>query len=250
MQPVINVHWVGHATVIVEVGGRRIMTDPAVTTRLAHLRRRVSIPVLAPADVVLISHVHMDHLHQPSLRRAARDARVIVPRGARSLVAKVGAGSVEEVDHGATVSIAADLRVEVVPANHLRGRGPHSKVTAEPQGFVIDAAGTRIYFAGDTDLFDAMSTLGPLDLALVPIWGWGPTLGERHLDPSSAAEAVRRLDPVRVVPIHWGTYSPVRLRRGAPAWLDRPVEEFRLHLEAAGLGDRLVTLEPGGSLQL
>ena len=76
-----------------------------------------------------------------------------------------------------------------------------------------------IYFAGDTDLFDGMSELGPVDVGLIPIWGWGPGLGGGgHLDPARAAEAVARIEPGLVIPIHWGTYFPIHLGlKGSPA---------------------------------
>jgi L-ascorbate metabolism protein UlaG (beta-lactamase superfamily) len=83
-----------------------------------------------------------------------------------------------------------------------------------------------VFFAGDTDLFPGMSGLVPdLDLALVPVWGWGATLGAGHLDPLRAAEALSLLRPRRAIPIHWGTFVP--LHRSARAdFLRRPVEEF------------------------
>ena len=85
-----------------------------------------------------------------------------------------------------------------------------------------------VYFAGDTDLFDDMDQIGDVDLGLIPIWGWGPTLGKGgHLDPRRAAEAVRRIGPKVVVPIHWGTYFPLHLGlRRLPAFLDLPPAEF------------------------
>ena len=95
-----------------------------------------------------------------------------------------------------------------------------------------------------------MHALGPLDVALLPIWGWGRTLGERHLNPESAATATSWLDPTIVVPIHWGTYSALRLGRGRPAWIDQPPIEFRDALAGLALDDRLCVLRPGGSLQL
>ncbi len=185
----------GHSTVLVEVDGVRILTDPLVTRRLAHLRRRAPTPTVGPVDAVLISHVHMDHLHLPSLRRTARGARLIVPDGAGRLVRRLPVRSVEEVRHGAIVRVRepatgrSAVDVEVVPAHHLSGRGPHSSVIAPPVGYVVRAAGRAVYFAGDTDLFDSMRALGPLDVALLPIWGWGRTLGERHLNPETAAIA-------------------------------------------------------------
>jgi len=123
-------------------------------------------------------------------------------------------------------------------------------VEAAPVGYVVHVGRLSIYFAGDTDPFDGMHELGPLDVALLPIWGWGPTLGERHLDPGRAAVATEWIDPRTVVPIHWGTYSPVRAGRGSPPWLDRPIAEFRAALGGRQLEDRLLVLRPGGSLAL
>ena len=97
-------------------------------------------------------------------------------------------------------------------------------MSAPPVGYVVRVAGRAVYFAGDTDLFDGMRELGPLDVALLPIWGWGQTLGERHLNPESAAIATKWLDPTTVVPIHWGTYSPLASRPWATR-LDRPAAQ-------------------------
>ena len=107
-----------------------------------------------------------------------------------------------------------------------------------------------MYFAGDTDLFEGMAALAPVDVALLPIWGWGPTLGEGHLDPERAAEAVRMLQARIVVPIHWGTYSPSIVRRRPPSWFLEPVVQFRAELDSIGLLDRLRVLAPGERLIL
>ena len=255
-RPPITVTWIGHSTVLFEIDGFRVLTDPALTSRLAHLRRRTSAPTIDPVDVVLISHVHMDHLHLRSLKLVAAGARVIVPAGAERLVATVGSASITRVTAGqrlilrAATERAAAIEIEVVRADHLAGRGPHSKVTATPVGHIVRCGDRAIYFAGDTDLFDEMHDFGPIDLALIPIWGWGPTLGERHLDPLSAATATEWIRPRQVVPIHWGTYSPVRAGRGDPAWLNDALPAFRNALATVGLQDRLVAVNPGGSVRL
>ncbi len=270
----VSITWLGHASVLVEAadghgGVTRVLTDPALTVRLAHLRRRVPLVAPPPVDVVAVSHVHMDHLHLRSLRLVPGHGRVVVPRGAGRLVADLPRREVVEVVNGDVVDTgavsAAGLQesegttsapvvtVRTVPANHSNSRGPQSRVIAEPVGYVIEAHGRRIYFAGDTDLFDEMRDLGSLgriDVALIPIWGWGPTLGERHLDPTTAATAVQWIDPVTVVPIHWGTYSPLRARPGSPPWIDRPIDTFRDELTRVGLSDRLHAVRPGGVLHL
>jgi L-ascorbate metabolism protein UlaG (beta-lactamase superfamily) len=245
------VTWVGHATVLLEIAGLRILTDPALTRSVAHLRRRRPAPTLGQVDVVAVSHVHMDHFHRASLRRVIGEkTQVVVPRGSTSLLPRGVTGSVVEVVEGEHVVVPGAecaIDVEAVHANHSDRRGPHSRVVASPLGYVVRWDGGSVYFAGDTDLFDGMTGLGRLDVALLPIWGWGPTLGERHLDPVTAAEATQRLGARHVVPIHWGTYSPVRARPGDPPWLDRPIDAFRAALTERGLGDRLIALLPGES---
>ena len=115
-------------------------------------------------------------------------------------------------------ALRAGLVSRVVPAEHDRGRAPFG-VSGQPVGYVVEGTQTA-YFAGDTDLFEGMADLGALDVALVPIWGWGPGLGPGHLDPVGAARAVGLLRPRVVVPIHWGTYFPLHLGlRGAPGFL-------------------------------
>jgi L-ascorbate metabolism protein UlaG (beta-lactamase superfamily) len=244
-----TVTWAGHASVLIEASGHRLLTDPTSTGRLAHLRRRVPVPDLGPVDTVLISHLHLDHLHLPSLRRLGAMRRLIVPTGAAPLLSSVVADEVHEVRPGDAVDFGG-VTVRAVPADHPCRRGPHSRASAEPVGYVIEGAGTTVYFAGDTDLFDGMRDLGAVDVALLPIWGWGPALGGGHLDPERAAAATAWIDPGVVVPIHWGTYSPVRARPGPPAWLDRPLDAFRAALAERSLTDRLRALAPGGSVDV
>jgi len=131
---------------------------------------------------------------------------------------------------------------------HSGQRGPRSRISVDAVGYVLRAAEGSVYFPGDTDLFPQMATLNDIDVALFPIGGWGPTVGEGHLDPERAVRATELVQPGLVVPIHWGTYSPVRLRRSAPGWLGDPVRRFKTELDGAGAGNRLHVLEPGGGL--
>ena len=110
-------------------------------------------------------------------------------------------------------------------------------------GFVVSGS-RRVYFAGDTDLFDGMATLADsLDVALLPVAGWGSTVGPGHLDPLRAAQALRLLAPRRAVPIHWGTLSPVTQSTSAD-----PPEAFRRHAAELAPEVEVEILEPGGSL--
>ena len=204
-----RIEYVGHATVFVDLDGVRLLTDPLLRNRVAHLRR--STPVAARAlrgvDAVLVSHAHYDHLDLPSLERLGKKLPVVLPRGLGGLLRKRKFESVLEVEVGETFSIGS-LQIRVVPAEHDRSRGPFG-ASADPVGYVIEGS-KSIYFAGDTDLFDGMRELGPVDVGLVPIWGWGPGWGVA----TSIRRGPRRRCPHQpglVIPIHWGTYFPIHL---------------------------------------
>ena len=211
----------------------RLLTDPVLTTRVAHLRRHgaVTTDVLRGVDAVLISHVHLDHLHIPSLAAADADAGCRRARRSRRRCSP-SAASPTFARPAAATTTHRDRRGRHRAGRHGDRRGPHSRVTAAAVGYVVRSAGRAVYFAGDTDLFAEMSTLAPVDVALLPIWGWGPTLGERAPRSRRAAEAVRAARrPRSSCPIHWGTYSPSIVRRRPPAWLARPVDRFRAELD-------------------
>jgi L-ascorbate metabolism protein UlaG (beta-lactamase superfamily) len=210
--------FVGHSTVLIELDGVRVLTDPLLRTRVGPLRRAGPRPPETASrdiDAVLISHSHWDHLDPRSLRRLDTATTLFVPAGAAEALRRHGFGSVVELSPGET-GMVGPLGVAATQARH-RGFGPPLGPTAHAIGFVIQGS-RRIYFAGDTGLFPAMAELGgTLDVALLPVWGWGPTVRGSHLDPDSAAEALRLLRPRVAVPIHWGTYHPIgagRLRTG------------------------------------
>jgi L-ascorbate metabolism protein UlaG (beta-lactamase superfamily) len=243
-----RVTWIGHATVLIELGGVRLLTDPLLRGWLAHLRRHGPAPAPGIADdldAVLISHLHLDHLDLPSLRRLAPGTRLLVPRGAGGFLRRRGFPHAEELAAGDEVDVGG-VAVTAVPALHERRRLPFG-AEADTLGFV---AGGRVYFAGDTDIFDAMRDLAGLDLALLPVWGWGPSLGEGHLDPEAAAGAAALLRPRLAVPIHWGTFYPRLLARYKPDRLTAPPHEFAAAVERLAPDVAVRVLEPGGRLEL
>lgn len=213
--------WLGHSCAAIRLDDVLVVTDPVLRNRIAHLRRKspVDPAALTGVDVVLLSHTHHDHLDLPSLDRLDLEAQVLVPSGAGGLIRRRGFRFVREVVAGDEVEVGA-LHVRVTHAEHASGYRMGTGRT-QPVGYVID--GTRsVYFAGDTDLFAGMGELGPLDVALLPVAGWGSRLPAGHLDPVRAVDALALTEPRLAIPIHWGTYASWRAPRGD----DTPAKAF------------------------
>jgi L-ascorbate metabolism protein UlaG (beta-lactamase superfamily) len=234
--------------VLIELGGVRLLTDPVLRGRVAHLRRYPAAPepeLGQGLDAVLISHLHYDHLDLPSLRRLS-SPRVLAPRGAGRYLENAGLGGVEELAAGEAVEVGG-VTVTAVTAVHDDRRRPAGGPRAAALGFVA-GAGQRIYFAGDTDFFDEMAGLGPLEVALLPVAGWGPKLGPGHMDAAAAARAAALIRPRVAVPIHWGTFHPLTVRRGT--WFFEPPHAFATQVAELAPDVEVRVLEPGESLGL
>jgi L-ascorbate metabolism protein UlaG (beta-lactamase superfamily) len=148
---------------------------------------------------------------------------------------------------GECVTVGA-VRVQATPAIHDGFRPPFGP-RAACLGFVLEGT-QRVYFAGDTDLFDAMASLTPLDLALLPVWGWGPWLGPGHLDPYRAALALTLLRPAAAMPIHWGSLFPFGLGRWRHRYLTQPPRAFTAAARVLAPQVQVHVVEPGGRLDL
>ncbi len=250
--PRASIRYVGHGTVLVDLDGVRLLTDPLLRNRVAHLRRAVKVDpaALRGVDAVLISHLHYDHLDLPSLQRLGREMPVVAPRGAGALIRrKAGVKNVLELSVGEQIEVGA-VTVRATKADHETGRLPLG-TKADPLGYVIEGAGRSVYFAGDTDLFDEMADLSPVDVALLPIWGWGPTMGPGHLDPTRAAQAASLLRARTAIPIHWGTYYPIHLgMHGPPGFLTTPPSLFEEALRRHASETTARILSPGEQTEI
>ncbi len=241
--------YVGHATVLIELDGSRFLTDPLVRRGILHVRRRVPTPdvsELGALTAILVSHAHRDHLDRHSLELLAGDCPVTVPRGCAAVARRCGAREVIELDEGDSVELG-NASIRAVPAVHDGRRYPFGPPLPS-LGYLLNGS-RRIYFAGDTDLFTGMSALsGLVDVALLPIWGWGPSLPSGHLDPARAAAAVARIRPRLAVPIHWGTLRSWGAQRG----LDpvAPARAFAAAVNEAAPETAVHILRPGERLAL
>jgi len=242
--------YLGHATVLLEVEGYRLITDPVLRNGATFLRR---LPGAAAAgsvtdvDVAVVSHLHHDHLDLPSLRSLRPGATVVVPLGAaRWLRAKRVDHEVVELAPGEQFRLGP-LTVTATRAVHSGRREPFGP-TALALGYLIEVGPALVYFAGDTDLFPGMGQLTPpglLDVALLPVWGWGPNLGAGHLNPDRAAEAARLLGATYSVPIHWGTLAPIGMHRLRMSRMVDPPHEFAAAVAAGGIDTKVLVAQPG-----
>lgn len=245
--------WLGHAGALIEINGTRLVTDPVLRERAGMLRRRRGLPPvadLAPVDAVLLSHLHHDHADLPSLR-AVEGAPVLTEPGNAAWVRARGLPA-PTLDPARWHRVDDDVQVRLVPAVHTARPMPHRPNGAV--GMLVRGAGVVIWFAGDTALYPRMADLpdiagAPVDLALLPIGGWGPRLSAGHMGPEEAAAAAALVGARAVLPIHFGTLHP----RGWPSrrldWTTAPGDRFPAALAARSPATACV-LPVGGSLTL
>ena len=242
----------GHSTVLVDLDGVRVLTDPLLG-HLASGAIRRHVPAVLPdalgdLTVVFISHGHLDHLDLASLRALPGQPMLVVPVGLGRVVARAVRGVVHEMRAGDRLQVG-DLALEAVHAEHGRRRSPFT--TVEGALGILIAGSTNVYFAGDTNLFPGMRELaGRVDVALLPVSGWGLSVGRGHLDPRRAAEAAARISPAIATPIHWGTLYPLGLRRLARRRFEGPGEAFRVAVAARAAQVQVRVLQPGQSMPL
>jgi L-ascorbate metabolism protein UlaG (beta-lactamase superfamily) len=249
-----RITYVGHGTVLLELGGARLLTDPVLRPRmLGVIHRHGPVPddeVTERIDAVLLSHLHHDHVDFPSLKRLGRAIPIAVPPGAARTVRRRGFTDVVELGPGEQTELGG-LEVVGTPAVH-EGRRFKFGPRVEAVGYEIAAGGRRVYFAGDTELFDEMAAMaGRIDVALLPIAGWGPRLeGKGHLTPRTAAKAAAMIRPRIAVPIHWGTMLRFDLRRKAEEFLGGPARDFSEAMAELAPDVELRVLQPHESLEL
>ncbi|MEZ0449232.1 MBL fold metallo-hydrolase [Cellulomonas sp. ICMP 17802] len=245
----LRVRWLGHASTVLDVDGVRLLTDPLLQRHAGLLRRRGAAPLAEDwegADAVLLSHLHHDHAELGSLRLLGDVPVLTAPTNARWLRGHGVAGGHGLTDLEWWTVPGSDVRVRLVPAVHEHRQMPHRPNSTH--GFVVATDDVRVWFAGDTAPFASMSIIpvlagGPIDLALVPVGGWGPRLSGGHMDAVQAARACVAVGARVAVPVHWGTLHAPVSRRLPPGWMDRAGPAFAAAAArvAPGLDVRVVT---------
>lgn len=246
-----SLSYLGHASTSIEIDGVHLLTDPVLRGRIGHLRRRADLPPALPPgrpDGILISHHHFDHLDLPSLRSLGTSTRIIGGPGTVEFLGSRGFDNVEDLWPGDEV-VVGKVGVTAVPARHEGRRSPLHRQTLAV-GFLIHGSVT-IYFAGDTDVYPEMAEMaGEAQTALLPVWGWGHSLGPGHMDPAQAVEAIELIRPELAIPIHWGTFFPVGLANWGRSYLERPPLVFESLANEAVPSTEVRVLRPGGSTTL
>ena len=227
--------WLGHSTVLLEIDGLRVLTDPvwglrASPSRLAGPRRFQPVPValraLPPIDLVLVSHDHYDHLDYPTIRQLRKRPVPFVTSlgvGAHLEAWGVSAERILELDWWESHTLAnTGLTITAVPSQHFSGRTPKSRNTTLWSSLVIRSQRHAVFFSGDTGLTTEYQTirqrLGPFDLIMLEVGAFHPAWGDMHLGPQNALKALALLGGGPFLPIHWGTFS-----LAMHAW-DQPAE--------------------------
>jgi len=262
--PSVAVRWLGHASVVLDltvpderpgVTRRvRVLTDPLLRRHAGLLRRRGAAPVRehwCDADAVLVSHLHHDHAELGSLELVAGTPVLSAPSNVHWL-ASHGVRGVPVTDGWWRVPGTA-VRVRAVTAVHGHRPMPHRPNAAV--GFLVAAPGVRVWFAGDTAPYPQMADLpalagGPVDLALVPVGGWGPRLSGGHMDPVQAADAVATVRAGAAVPVHWGTLHAPVSRRLPPGWMDVAGPAFAAAARRRAPACAVHVLAPGEQVRL
>jgi L-ascorbate metabolism protein UlaG (beta-lactamase superfamily) len=235
--------------VLIELDGVRVLTDPVLRPRIGPLVRIADAPpekATADTSFVLLSHLHADHADVRSLRTVS--APIVAPGHAAGWLHRAGLTDVRELEAGQEIEVGG-VRVIATPARHDAHRRPLGGPSAHPIGYVVRGS-VSVYFAGDTDLFPEMARLRHrVDVALLPVWGWGRSVGPGHLDPDRAARAAAIIDPQLAIPIHWGTFAigrPAR-RPADPGW---PARRFAELTAALAPEVEVRVLQPGERIEL
>lgn len=258
--------WLGHSTVVVEIDGVRVMTDPVFAHRVSPVswtgperfhRTPVSLDELPPLDVVIVSHDHFDHLCYETIQKLAKkDVTFVTSLGVGAHLEAWGVrpNRVIELEWWEKITVAGGrLEITATPSRHFSGRGAGSNRTAW-SSFVMDSGRHRVFFSGDTGLTPEFETIrertGRFDLVMLEVGAFHPAWGQIHLGPDNAIRALEMLGGGTLLPVHWGTFD-----LGLHPW-DEPAEvlatraaESRIHLVTPRVGRaiepaRIETFDP------
>lgn len=257
----LRITMVGHATLLIQVAGVNLLTDPVWSDRSSPVSyagpKRVTAPGIAfgdlpPIHFVLLSHNHYDHLDVATLRRlkAAHDPLMVMPLGNDAIVRRsIPDARMAVGDWGDRIALTGRIATTLTRANHWSARGPGDRRMALWAGHYLDTPEGGVWFAGDTGYGDGAifreirELYGAPKVAIVPIGAYEPRwfMTSQHVNPEEALRVVLDVGADHGLGIHWGTFQLTDEPR------DAPVEALGVALAAAGEpASRLIAAEPGG----
>ena len=241
--------WIGHATYLVQLGGRSILTDPILSPRVAVLARNVApgltYETLPSIDVALVSHNHFDHMDAPTLRRLGRSVTFVVAKGLAPWFRHHGLNKVVELGWWEHTDVGG-VRITFVPSQHWSRRGLLDENKTLWGGFVMESDGKRVYHSGDTAYFTGFKEIGArfgkIDAALLPIGAYAPRwfMRPQHMNPEDAVTAFTDLGAEQFFAMHWGTFKLTDEPLDEPptflqdVWHARKLETERMNILAIG----------------
>ncbi len=252
----IDVTWLGHSTVVLDLDGVRLIADPLLRPNAGILRRRGRRPdeeAWAGTDAVLLSHLHHDHAELASLRRLAGAPILTAPDNAAWLRRRGLNGQGIDENRWVPVGQGQAVNVKLAPAIHHSRPMPHRPNAAS--GHLVAATSGNVWVAGDTELFPGLEDLpaaagGAIDVAVVPVGGWGPRLSQGHMGPREAAIACRMVGARWAIPVHWGTLHVPGGQVWPLGWMDSAGPAFAASLALEFPRCRALVLSVGKSVAI
>jgi L-ascorbate metabolism protein UlaG (beta-lactamase superfamily) len=237
--------WLGHSTVLLEIDGWRVLTDPvwgprASPSRFLGPKRFQPIPIeirdLPPLDAVIVSHDHYDHLDYPTIRKLARASVPFVTSlgvGAHLESWGISSDRITELDWWESVRVPnSEVTISATPSQHFSGRTPGARNNTFWSSFSVKGPKHAFFFSGDTGLTEEYAAIrervGPFDLVTLEVGAFHPAWGDIHLGPENALKALSLLGGGSFLPIHWGTFN-----LAMHAW-DEPAEVLLKQAPARG----------------
>ncbi len=257
----MQITYIGHATLLLELAGARVLTDPNFESRLGGFLSRVSAPGIAldalpPLDALLLTHAHADHLSFKSLRLLPRDIPLYAPPAVARWLARKGFAHAIPLDDGEAVTIGDALRVHTGRATHRGNRYGFDRWRSATNMYLLETDDESAFFAGDTALTASTHHLvervlwaqdRQLDIALLPIGyapAWKPGFRRGHLTGDDALTLLQTLRARAMLPYHWGTF------RHVTATAHDAIDRLRTSLVQHDARERVHVIEPGESLTL